>query len=87
MIVNVNRFQTNRRKLECEIENEKRNAKRDALLCELLTDLGFESTEMRGSDSLDFRDMSVGAVKTALRLAFEAGRAAQVEAGKKQSNA
>jgi len=36
-------------------------------------DLGVETLTTRNSDSLDFHDLSVGNIETALRHAFEAG--------------
>ncbi|MFO0782066.1 MAG: hypothetical protein U0636_00090 [Phycisphaerales bacterium] len=35
-----------------------------------------ETLETRGRDSLDFHDLSVGCIESALRDAYEAGRAA-----------
>ncbi len=39
-------------------------------------ELDIETLETRNSDSLDFHDLSVAAVKRALEAAYEAGRAA-----------
>lgn len=36
--------------------------------------LGFETLEMRNSDSFDFRDCGAGCVKAALKAAYEAGK-------------
>jgi hypothetical protein len=41
--------------------------------------------ETRSSDSLDFHDVSVWAIKTALQAAFEAGRNAAVTASQTQA--
>ncbi len=38
--------------------------------------LGFETLRVRGSDSLDFREVSCAGVEAALRAAYEAGRKA-----------
>jgi hypothetical protein len=38
--------------------------------------LGFETLRMRGSDSLDFREVAAESVEAALRAAYEAGRKA-----------
>lgn len=38
-------------------------------------ELGVETLEVRGRDSLDFHDLSVASIKRALERAFEAGRA------------
>lgn len=41
---------------------------------ELMRKVGFERSYSRGSDSLDFRDCSVIAIKCALEDAFRAGK-------------
>ena len=51
------------------------NTKRDQQLKQIALDHLFIATlETRSSDSLDFHDVSVWAIKTALQAAFEAGR-------------
>ena len=53
------------------------NAARDALLMEIAErHLFLETLETRNSDSLDFHDASVWAIRSALEAAFEAGRRA-----------
>lgn len=39
--------------------------------------LGIETLERRWSDSLDFREVSVGGLEEALKRAYEAGKAAK----------
>ena len=39
--------------------------------------LGIETLERRWSDSLDFREVSVWGLEEALKLAYEAGKAAK----------
>jgi hypothetical protein len=52
-------------------------AARDALLLEIAErHLFLETLETRMSDSLDFHDHAVWAVRSALEVAFEAGRRA-----------
>lgn len=52
-------------------------AARDALLMEIAErHLFFDTLETRMSDSLDFHDHAVWAVRSALEAAFEAGRRA-----------
>ena len=51
------------------------NTKRDQQLQQIALDHLFIATlETRSSDSLDFHDVSVWAIKTALQAAFEVGR-------------
>ena len=51
------------------------NSTRDQQLQQIALDYLFiETLETRSSDSLDFHDVSVWAIKTALQAAFEAGR-------------
>ncbi len=51
------------------------NSTRDQQLQQIALDHLFIATlETRSSDSLDFHDVSVWAIKTALQAAFEAGR-------------
>ena len=51
------------------------NSTRDQQLQQIALDHFFIATlETRSSDSLDFHDVSVWAIKTALLAAFEAGR-------------
>jgi hypothetical protein len=51
------------------------NSTRDQQLQQIALDHMFIATlETRSSDSLDFHDVSVWAIKTALQAAFEAGR-------------
>jgi len=51
------------------------NSTRDQQLQQIALDqLFIETLETRSSDSLDFHDVSVWAIKTALQAAFEAGR-------------
>jgi len=53
------------------------NSTRDQQLQQIALDhLFIETLETRSSDSLDFHDVSVWAIKTALQAAFEAGRKA-----------
>jgi hypothetical protein len=53
------------------------NSTRDQQLQQIALDhLFVETLETRSSDSLDFHDVSVWAIKTALQAAFEAGRKA-----------
>jgi hypothetical protein len=53
------------------------NVARDALLMEIAErHLFLETLETRNSDSLDFHDASVWAIRSALEAAFEAGRRA-----------
>jgi len=53
------------------------NAARDALLMEIAErHLFLETLETRNSDSLDFHDTAVWAIRSALEAAFEAGRRA-----------
>ncbi len=55
------------------------NQARDQLLQTIATDLLFiETLETRNSDRLDFHDVSVWAVKAALRAAFEAGQQSHI---------
>jgi hypothetical protein len=46
----------------------------NALIEQLIRELGFETSEVRNVDSLDFRDCHVAAVRDALLAAYEAGR-------------
>lgn len=56
------------------------NAARDALLMEIAErHLFLETLETRNSDSLDFHDASVWAIRSALEAAFEAGHRAGAE--------
>lgn len=58
-----------------------RNSTRDQQLQQIALDhLFIETLETRKSDSLDFHDVSVWAIKTALQAAFEAGRNAAATA-------
>jgi len=51
------------------------NAARDALLMQIAErHLFLETLETRSSDSLDFHDTAVWAIRSALEAAFEAGR-------------
>ena len=51
------------------------NSSRDLQLQQIALDHLFVATlETRSSDSLDFHDLSVWSIKTALQAAFEAGR-------------
>ncbi|MFN4159474.1 MAG: DUF6900 domain-containing protein [Gemmobacter sp.] len=60
-------------------------AARDALLLEIAErHLFLETLETRNSDSLDFQDTAVWAIRSALEAAFEAGRRA-AETTKPQS--
>ena len=53
-------------------------AARDALLLEIaMRHLFLDTLETRMSDSLDFHDHAVWAVRSALEAAFEAGRKAE----------
>jgi len=53
------------------------NAARDALLMDIAErHLFLETLETRNSDSLDFHDTAVWAIRSALEAAFEAGRRA-----------
>ncbi|MCC5968765.1 MAG: hypothetical protein JJU15_02335 [Pararhodobacter sp.] len=53
------------------------NAARDALLMDIADrHLFLETLETRNSDSLDFHDTAVWAIRSALEAAFEAGRRA-----------
>ena len=53
------------------------NAARDALLMEIAERHFFlETLETRNSDQLDFHDVAVWAIRSALEAAFEAGRRA-----------
>ena len=57
------------------ISNSNSNSARDQQLQQIALDhLFIETLETRNSDSLDFHDVSVWAIKTALQAAFEAGR-------------
>ena len=61
------------------------NTKRDQQLKQIALDHLFIATlETRSSDSLDFHDVSVWAIKTALQAAFEAGRNAAATASQTQ---
>lgn len=54
------------------------NATRDALLMEIAErHLFLETLETRNSDSLDFHDAAIWAIRSALEAAFEAGRRAR----------
>lgn len=62
------------------------NTKRDQQLQQIALDHLFIATlETRSSDSLDFHDVSVWAIKTALQAAFEAGRNAAAPASQTES--
>jgi hypothetical protein len=55
--------------------NNNSNSARDQQLQKIALDHLFVATlETRSSDTLDFHDLSVWAIKTALQAAFEAGR-------------
>ena len=55
------------------------NQARDQQLLQIATDhLFIETLETRNSDRLDFHDLSVWAVKAALRAAFEAGQQSHI---------
>ena len=55
--------------------NNNSNSARDQQLQQIALDHLFIATiETRSSDSLNFHDVSVWAIKTALQAAFEAGR-------------
>ncbi len=61
------------------------NSTRDQQLQKIALDHLFIATlETRSSDSLDFHDVSVWAIKTALQAAFEAGRNAALPASQTQ---
>jgi hypothetical protein len=61
------------------------NSTRNQQLQQIALDhLFIETLETRSSDSLDFHDVSVWAIKTALQAAFEAGRNAALTASKTQ---
>lgn len=61
------------------------NSNRDQQLQQIALDHLFIATlETRSSDSLDFHDVSVWAIKTALQAAFEAGRNAALPASQTQ---
>lgn len=47
------------------------------------THLGIETLETRGSDALDFKDVSVWGVKAALEAAFAAGQRNAFDNGRK----
>lgn len=51
------------------------------------TVLGIETLEARHRDALDFHDLSVRKIEQALRAAYEAGRDADHEAGRKSATA
>ena len=54
------------------------NAARDASLMEIAEQHFFlETLETRNSDQLDFHDVAVWAIRSALEAAFEAGRRAR----------
>jgi hypothetical protein len=56
------------------------NAARDALLMDIAErHLFLETLETRNSDSLDFHDTAVWAIRSALEAAFEVGRRAGAE--------
>lgn len=56
---------------------KRETAKRDQVVAKIAEErLGFETLEMRKSDSLDFREVAVWSVKDALEAAYLAGRAA-----------
>ena len=58
------------------------NAARDSLLMEIVERHFFlETLETRNSDQLDFHDVAVWAIRSALEAAFEAGRRAGRRAG------
>jgi hypothetical protein len=62
------------------------NSARDQQLQQIALDhLFIETLETRNSDSLDFHDVSVWAIKTALQAAFEAGRNAADSASQIQA--
>ena len=55
--------------------NNNSNSARDQQLQQIALDHLFVATlETRSSDTLDFHDLSVWAIKTALQAAFEPGR-------------
>lgn len=59
---------------------------RDQQLQQIALDHLFIATlETRNSDSLDFHDVSVWAIKTALQAAFEAGRNAAANTSQTQA--
>lgn len=61
------------------------NSTRNQQLQQIALDhLFIETLETRSSDSLDFHDVSVWAIKTALQAAFEAGHNAALTASKTQ---
>lgn len=49
--------------------------------------LFLETLQTRGSDRLDFHDLSVAGVRAALKAAFEAGRASKIEGTKPRQTA
>ena len=62
------------------------NSTRDQQLQQIALDhLFIETLETRSSDSLDFHDVSVWAIKTALQAAFEAGRNAATNPSQTQA--
>ena len=59
------------------MRERRRDAKREAALAEIARDvLGIETLETRKSDDLDFHDLAVWTIETALKVAYEAGRLA-----------
>lgn len=50
---------------------------RTDLIASLARQLGFETIETRNMDSLDFRDVGVASLRSALEAAYEAGRQAE----------
>lgn len=53
-----------------------RDARRDRAITEAATrHLGLDTLDARGSDRLDFHDLSVGAIRDALEAAYAAGAA------------
>lgn len=52
----------------------KRLEARDSVLRNIASLAGFQTLETRNSDALDFREIAVWTMRTALEAAFEAGR-------------
>lgn len=48
----------------------------DKTIGNLMKQMGFETTQTRNSDSLDFREVAVWEIKEALEAAYRAGRSA-----------
>ncbi len=56
--------------------------KQDKVVAEIARDeLGIDTLETRNNDGLDFHELSVASIKTALEAAYEAGRKAGYDDG------